>query len=400
MDHKDLIFLCDSFYNLTGLPIRYYANQQLVRMQPRIPHEVDPIHEIMPRMLEDHHDLHYYMNDDLLFYGKVKELRSDRMFLIGPCSNVPLSGPNITSMMIHAKIAHQHREAFAHFLTNIPPLSFENFLHALCFFNFSLNRTRMSAEELLMLSNPISPNLTRIQSTLTETRYRAAEQFLSHDTYQLEQQILAYVREGDTKKLSELFQSPVRADAGPVAKEALRQAKNILIITAALVSRAAIQGGLDIETAFHLSDIYIQQAESLSQLDALTLLLQRMITDYAERVASERYPSHLSSATRACIDYIKKHINTPILVRDIAEHVGLSASYLTRTFKQDTGMKLNDYINREKIEEAKKLLAFSDRSLSEISNYLCFSSQSYFQNLFRKYEGITPLTYRHMTRTQ
>jgi AraC-like DNA-binding protein len=63
-------------------------------------------------------------------------------------------------------------------------------------------------------------------------------------------------------------------------------------------------------------------------------------------------------------------------------------------------MKLNDYINRQKIEEAKNLLAFSDRSLSEISSYLCFSSQSYFQNLFKKYEGITPLQYRQSARSR
>jgi len=399
MDDKDLVFLCDSFHNLTGLPIRYYESGELVRMLPFIIREADPIHEVLPRMLADGQDINYYLSENLLFYGKVKERRSDRQFLIGPCSNVPLTGKHITAVMMNAKIALQHRETFSQFLSNIPPLSFENFLHALCFFHFALNRRRMTAEKLMMLGNPVPPDPSSLQSTLTETRYRAAEEALSHDTYQLEQQIIAYVREGEAKKLAELFQHPVRADAGPVAKEALRQEKNILIVTAALVARAAIEGGLDVETAFHLSDIYIQQAESLSRLDALSLLRQRMILDYAERVAAERYPPHLSPSTRACIRYIKKHLHTPILVRELAERIGLSASYLTRTFRRETGMKLNDYINRQKIEEAKNLLAFSDRSLSEISSYLCFSSQSYFQNLFKKYEGITPLQYRQSARS-
>ncbi|WP_442862488.1 helix-turn-helix domain-containing protein [Bacillus sp. USDA818B3_A] len=46
------------------------------------------------------------------------------------------------------------------------------------------------------------------------------------------------------------------------------------------------------------------------------------------------------------------------------------------------------------MEEAKDLLAFSDKSISEISNYLCFSSQSHFQKVFKDYYAITPQAYR------
>ena len=52
---------------------------------------------------------------------------------------------------------------------------------------------------------------------------------------------------------------------------------------------------------------------------------------------------------------------------------------------------------RCRLEEAKSLLTYSDKTLSEISTYLCFSSQSYFQNIFKKKYGITPLKYRKQT---
>lgn len=55
---------------------------------------------------------------------------------------------------------------------------------------------------------------------------------------------------------------------------------------------------------------------------------------------------------------------------------------------------MNDFIMRCKLEEAKSLLAYTDKSISEISNYLCFSSQAYFQNVFKKKFGITPNEYR------
>ncbi len=65
-----------------------------------------------------------------------------------------------------------------------------------------------------------------------------------------------------------------------------------------------------------------------------------------------------------------------------------------KKFREELGFHVSAYITRCKLEEAKSLLAYSERPLSEISAYLCFSSQSYFQNQFKKQYGITPLKYR------
>ena len=58
------------------------------------------------------------------------------------------------------------------------------------------------------------------------------------------------------------------------------------------------------------------------------------------------------------------------------------------------GVNLNDFITRCKMEEAGDLLLYTDKSLAEISNYLSYSSQSYFQNVFKKHYGVTPMAYR------
>ena len=49
---------------------------------------------------------------------------------------------------------------------------------------------------------------------------------------------------------------------------------------------------------------------------------------------------------------------------------------------------------RRKLEEAKSMLNYSDKTVSEISEYLCFSSQSYFQNVFKRKYGMTPKEFR------
>ncbi len=66
--------------------------------------------------------------------------------------------------------------------------------------------------------------------------------------------------------------------------------------------------------------------------------------------------------------------------------------FFSNAFSLQTGQ--SEFIMRCKLEEAKALLAYTDKSLSEISSYLCFSSQAYFQNVFKKKYGITPNAYR------
>ncbi|WP_223110666.1 helix-turn-helix domain-containing protein [Paenibacillus sinensis] len=351
-------------------------------------------------MLQDSNRVSYQVTGHFLFCGKVGTLDADSGFIIGPGYNIPLTHGHLNRIMMDSSIPHPYLAEFEEFLSEIPLISFESFLNALCFLNFSLSRTRVSVEELLLLGNKFHSFGTDIKHNLTEALYDSDEALYRHGTYNLEQQMLAYVRGGDTDKLSALFENSVRSKAGTIAKDTLRQEKNIFIISSTLVTRAAIEGGLDVETAYQLSDIYIQQAEGISLVDSLSLLRQQMVLDFAERVAKNKLPSNASSVTIKCIQYIKKNINTILLVHDIARDLGVSASYISSKFIKDTGISLNTFINMEKLEEAKRLLAFSDKSLSEISSYLCFSSQSYFQNLFKKHVGMTPLKYRNTSRNR
>jgi len=57
-------------------------------------------------------------------------------------------------------------------------------------------------------------------------------------------------------------------------------------------------------------------------------------------------------------------------------------------------MTVNTFITERKIDEAKRLLETSNQTVSQISAFLGFSSQSYFQNVFKKSTGMTPAKYR------
>ncbi|MGG5737844.1 MULTISPECIES: helix-turn-helix transcriptional regulator [Bacillus cereus group] len=97
---------------------------------------------------------------------------------------------------------------------------------------------------------------------------------------------------------------------------------------------------------------------------------------------------------RVCESYIKNHIYEPISVKRLSEITGLNPNYLSSMFKAITGFSVLGFINKEKINETKKLLITTDLSLTDILNLLRFYDQSHFTKTFKKYTGITPKIFR------
>ena len=94
------------------------------------------------------------------------------------------------------------------------------------------------------------------------------------------------------------------------------------------------------------------------------------------------------------IQYISNHVNQHIPVDQIARELAIDRSTLSKKFSKELGFHISDFIMRRKLEEAKSLLIYTEKTISEISEYLCFSSQAYFQNVFKKKYNLTPKEFR------
>ena len=220
-----------------------------------------------------------------------------------------------------------------------------------------------------------------------------------HGTYQFENLMLSYIRDGEVEKLRGFLEDTAQHiddfHIGTLASDPLRQAKNMVIGFTALVGKVAgIGGGMDVEDAYRLIDIYTQEVEKCSSVEAVYLQQFNMVMDFTERVRQARLPENLSREIFSAVQFIADHAHESVGIDDVALHVGMSRSALTRRFKAETGKTVNEHIIETKIRDAKRFLRYSDMSYGEIAATLAFSSQAYFQTVFKRETGLTPGAYR------
>lgn len=94
-------------------------------------------------------------------------------------------------------------------------------------------------------------------------------------------------------------------------------------------------------------------------------------------------------------NYISQnYMNDTLSVKDISEHVFLSASYVCTFFKNETGQTLNQYLTEYRMEKAKQLLRDVRYRIGDISSRVGYSDGNYFGKSFKKYCGLSPSEYR------
>ena len=122
--------------------------------------------------------------------------------------------------------------------------------------------------------------------------------------------------------------------------------------------------------------------------------IQEIRQPEAEQQEAASVPVSKSSAIYPAVNYIATHPNATISMNEMANLCHLSPSYFSRLFTREMGEGFTNYVNRQKVELAKHELRGTSKSISQIATELGYLNISHFINLFKRFEGITPLVYR------
>lgn len=323
-----------------------------------------------------------------LMWGAVFEYKDGtlhRAHLIGPVMSSDVSLTYIEEVLRKTDIPLNWKSTFIRKLQQLPVISSINFFPYMLMLHYCVTGQKLgksdiqyqqNAERHIGLKDP-APKKDR------------------HQTWMAEQALLRMVREGDLNYKQALnhaasVSNGVRVTLG----DPLMQAKLSAVSFIVLCVRAAIDGGLSPELAYSRGDAYTQSLMECKTVSEAGVINHTMYEDFITAVHKCRTNPDVSKQVQSCCDYIELHTEEKFTIESLARRVGYTEYYLSRKFKVEMKVSINDYIKYAKVERAKMLLTTSTESIQEISDKLNFCSRSYFSEVFRSVTGISPVDFR------
>ena len=319
-----------------------------------------------------------YQDENKVIFCGMRE-KMTKMLLLGPICIEDMSYVEI----------HRYCKAYQIENEQCPPkLKLQNLLALLELLSYIKMGEKYEDEEILDANGLIEK-----QEIGLEADVRIDTEDIYHHTYQEEVKTMNYIREGNLEEVVGAVEL-LASTAGKLSENEIRNERNLGICSITLATRAAIEGGAAPAKAYKLSDLYINKIDQCKRMTEIFEYRKRSLYDFAKLVVEEREKRANSRYTEQCKEYIRKYYHQKICIPDIAEALGVSESHLSRIFKKETGESIQKYSMHMRIERAENLLKYSEASLTEISEYLCFSSQSHFGKVFKVYKNMTPKQYR------
>lgn len=126
-------------------------------------------------------------------------------------------------------------------------------------------------------------------------------------------------------------------------------------------------------------------------LELFHQVISSLIFEESEDFCQGKSISHIISQV---MEYVEKHYNEDITLSFLAAKFYLTPSYLSRSFKKQTGKNLIAFITAKRLENAVSYIKSGKKSLTEIAFLTGYDDYTYFNKVFRRYIGVSPTQYR------
>jgi two-component system response regulator YesN len=160
-----------------------------------------------------------------------------------------------------------------------------------------------------------------------------------------------------------------------------------------ILSRAAVEGGVNIDVMLEKNLAYVNKVMQIDSQEDLCAWISTALNEFIELVYSSQDAKKMTHI-RPVINYIDANYDKDIGLTEIARASHLSVSRLAHTFKEQMGITVIEYVSSVRIERAKQLLLATDQNCTEICFQVGYHSESYFSRAFKTLVGVTPLQFR------
>ena len=241
-------------------------------------------------------------------------------------------------------------------------------------------RTRQQAE--------IGEYIQQSKRDGAETRY----------PYEAERQLIGKVKIGDRTGAREMLNSILGTIMFQNPGD-INILKARLVELLSILSRAAVESGVDIQLMLAKNGDYINKVVNIDNQQDICAWISRALNDFIESVYTSQDAVKMTQI-RPAIDFIDTHYDRPITLADVAKAAFLSVSRLAHLFKEQMGITTIDYLTSVRIDHAKRLLLATEKSCSIICFEVGYNNQSYFTRIFKETVAMTPRQFRENNKRQ
>ena len=207
-----------------------------------------------------------------------------------------------------------------------------------------------------------------------------------------ERELLRLISKGDKKGAQKLL-NELLGDLFFFNGQDFEIIKSRILELVVLLSRAALDGGANIEQIFGLNFNYLKEINQFRSLEPLCNWLTRIMVRFIDFVFDMEKVKHADAIYKS-IQYLNDHYTEKVSLDDVAGEVYLSPAYFSKIFKEDMNISFKNYLNTLRIDKSKTLLSGTEIPLIEIAGLVGYEDQSYFSKVFKKLAGISPGKYR------
>lgn len=233
------------------------------------------------------------------------------------------------------------------------------------------------------------------RSMMVEAAFLNRENSFQHTSYDDEVAPYHYMVAGDRENMLEAMRLKWGGGGvGTLSKDPLQNAKYLFVAIATIACRFSIEYGMDPAEAYDASDLYIRKMDQCADPEAVRRLAPDMMCFYCDAMARRRKARDLSLPVIRTVDFIEAQLHNHLTLQLLADHAGVSPTYLSSLFHREMQVPLSAYIVKRRVEAAKNMLRYTRRTAAEVAEYLAFSDASHFQRAFKRETGMTPNQYR------
>lgn len=206
--------------------------------------------------------------------------------------------------------------------------------------------------------------------------------------------IYAYVEINDTEKLDDALEGLRQALCGT---NATPERIKVQCITAVMEIKSRLIKNIgDKKTEQFINDEFIAEIGEKSSLFDIIELLKATLAEL-----SRTYFGRTTKSTmERVVQHIRSNYSREIRLEQLANIFGYNSAYLGKVFHQYTGENFNNYLDRIRITEAKRLLETDKYKVYEVAEMVGYSNINYFHNKFKKYVGVSPLSYKRQSKDE